>query len=252
MPETWGDLVALADKMKENGETPFILSNKDGWTTSYLWTGIMTKDMGSYKDFYEDMKAGKDSFSQNPIAKTTLEKAKWVIDNAQNDSISVSYDQAITDFVNGKGMMMPSGSFVLPSLQSANPDASFKIFPWPTDTGETKETVRVDWAIAAGKNSNDNKEAVDTFMEYLTSTEAAQIFSDRDHSLSAIKGVVPDIPEAQKVVDSVEKNGVLDAVAPPPGFEQEKRAELQELVMDGDVTKCLNKLDEIWKELTAE
>lgn len=252
VPETWGDLVALADKMKENGETPFILSNKDGWTTSYLWTGIMTKDMGSYKDFYEDMKAGKDSFSQNPIAKTTLEKAKWVIDNAQNDSISVSYDQAITDFVNGKGMMMPSGSFVLPSLQSANPDASFKIFPWPTDTGETKETVRVDWAIAAGKNSNDNKEAVDTFMEYLTSTEAAQIFSDRDHSLSAIKGVVPDIPEAQKVVDSVEKNGVLDAVAPPPGFEQEKRAELQELVMDGDVTKCLNKLDEIWKELTAE
>ena len=41
-------------------------------------------------------------------------------------------------------------------------------------------------------------------------------------------------------------------MAPPAGFEQEKRAELQEMVMDGDITKCLNKLDEIWKELTAE
>ncbi len=89
-------------------------------------------------------------------------------------------------------------------------------------------------------------------MQYLTSTEAAQIFADRDHTPSAIKGVVADIPEAPMMMESIEKNGVLDAMAPPAGFEQEKRAELQEMVMDGDITKCLNKLDEIWKELTAE
>ena len=252
VPETWDDLVALVDKMQENGDTPFILSNKEGWTISDLWTGIMTKEIGTYQGFYEDMLAGKDSYSQNPVAKDSLEKAKWVIDNAQTDSISVSYDQAITDFVNGKGMMMPSGSFALPSLKTSNPDASFKVFLWPAYNDDPKEMLNVDWAIAAGNNKNDNKEAVDTFMQYLTSTEAAQIFADRDHTPSAIKGVVADIPEAPMMMESIEKNGVLDAMAPPAGFEQEKRAELQEMVMDGDITKCLNKLDEIWKELTAE
>ena len=220
VPETWDDLVALVDKMQENGDTPFILSNKEGWTISDLWTGIMTKEIGTYKDFYEDMLVGKDSYSQNPVAKASLEKAKWVIDNAQTDSISVSYDQAITDFVNGKGMMMPSGSFVLPSLKTSNPDASFKVFPWPSYTDDPKEMLNVDWAIAAGNNKNDNKEAVDIFMQYLTSTEAAQIFADRDHTPSAIKGVVADIPEAPLMMESIEKNGVLDAMAPPAGFEQ--------------------------------
>ena len=47
VPETWDDLVALVDKMQENGDTPFILSNKEGWTISDMWTGIMTKEIGT-------------------------------------------------------------------------------------------------------------------------------------------------------------------------------------------------------------
>ncbi|HHV10874.1 MAG TPA: extracellular solute-binding protein [Clostridiales bacterium] len=252
VPKTWAELVALADKIEQDGDIPFILSNKDSWTISQaLVFNIETKDRGSHAEFYQQLLDGKASFETDSIFRPALEKTYWMVEHGQPDSISVSYDQAINDFATGKGVMFPQGIYSLPSLEAANPDLNVAMFPMPNDSGNVKETVRIDMAIAAGKNSNNNEEAVDTFLSYLTSKEGAQMFSDLDHSLSAIKTVEATIPKAQAVVDSINANRVLDGAAPPAGFEQAKRSELQTLVMDGDVDKCLKRLDIVWKEAVS-
>ena len=249
VPKTWDDLVTLADKLKKDNEIPFILSNKDSWTISQaLVFNIETKDRGSHKKFYDDLTGGNTSFEKDKIFRSALEKTCWMVDNAQSDNISVSYDQAINDFATGKGVMFPEGIYSLPSIEAANPEMNVAMFSTPNDTGDVKETVRIDMAVAAGKNGNKHDAAIDKFLDFLTSEKGAQMFSDMDHSLSAIQSVKASNEKAKLVVDSINNNRVLDATAPPAGFEQAKRSELQTLVMDGNVDECLKKLDSDWKE----
>ncbi len=84
-------------------------------------------------------------------------------------------------------------------------------------------------------------------MTYLFSTEAGQMYSDRDHSPSAIKGVTADIPQDKLVLDLIDKAGVLDLAVPPTGFEDTKRSEIQNVFMGTSVSDFLTQLDEDWK-----
>lgn len=51
---------------------------------------------------------------------------------SQGDTLSLGYDQAINDFATGAAYMFIQGSWALPSIQAANPDAMWKCSPCPT------------------------------------------------------------------------------------------------------------------------
>lgn len=146
--------------------------------------------------------------------------------------------------------MFIQGSWALPSIQAANPDANVEMFPMPNNSGDMKQPVGVDCAICvSAKAAADpaKSEAVDKFMAYLFSTEAGQMYSDMDHSPSAITGVTADIPQDKLVLDLIDKAGVLDLAVPPTGFEDTKRSEIQNVFMGTSVPDFLSQLDEDWK-----
>lgn len=245
VPTTWDEMVTLAEKIKADGEIPFMLPNKDSWTTSQLWSSIDGKDRGSNAETYEKMTAGTSSYSDDALYKSSLEKVLWMVEFSQGDTLSLGYDQAINDFATGKGLMFPQGIWALPSLEAANPDLNVGMFPMPNEAGDMKQPLGVDLGIAAGSNSAKD-DAIDTFLAYLTSTEGGQMYSDLDHSPSSIKGVVAGIPQAQAVLDLIDSNGVLDVSSPPAGFEETKRSKLQTVLLDGDIDKFLSELSADW------
>lgn len=251
VPATWDELIALCDKIVANGEVPFLLPNKDAWTVSQLWDNIGGKDRGGYADFYAGLDDGSQSYAADAIANDSMEKMVLLTEKySQGDTLSLGYDQAINDFATGASYMFIQGSWALPSIQSANPDSNVEMFPMPNGSGDMKQPVGVDCAICvSAKAASDpaKSEAVDKFMTYLFSTEAGQMYSDRDHSPSAIKGVTADIPQDKLVLDLIDKAGVLDLAVPPTGFEDTKRSEIQNVFMGTSVSDFLTQLDEDWK-----
>ncbi len=245
VPTTWDEMIKLAEDIKSKGEVPFVFPDKDSWTISQCWDNIGGKDRGGLGDFYAGLRDGSTTYQDDAIAVDSMEKMLQLRDYSQGDTLSLGYDQAINDFATGTGYMFVQGIWALPSIESANPDKNVAMFPMPNEKGDMKQPVGVDMAICAGANTTGEKaEAVDKFLQYLASPEAAQKYSDLDHSPSCIDGVEAKIPQAQAVLDLIETSSVLDVSAPPAGFEETKRSKLQQVFIDKDVNAFLTTMTE--------
>ena len=246
VPKTWDEFINLAKDIQGKGEVAFVLPDKDSWTISQGWDNIGGKDRGGEMGkFYDELRAGTTTYQDDPIAVDSMEKMIELREYSQGDTLSLGYDQAINDFATGTGYMFIQGIWTLPSIESANPDKNVAMFPMPNDKGDMKQPLGVDVAICAGADTTGDKaDAVDKFLLYLSSTEAAQMYSDKDHSPSCIKGVEAQIPQAQAVLDLIDTAGVLDISAPPAGFEETKRSKLQQVLIDKDVNAFLTTMTE--------
>lgn len=246
VPKTWDEFINLAKDIQGKGEVAFVLPDKDSWTISQGWDNIGGKDRGGEMGkFYDELRAGTTTYQDDPITVDSMEKMIELREYSQGDTLSLGYDQAINDFATGTGYMFIQGIWTLPSIESANPDKNVAMFPMPNDKGDMKQPLGVDVAICAGADTTGDKaDAVDKFLLYLSSTEAAQMYSDKDHSPSCIKGVEAQIPQAQAVLDLIDTAGVLDISAPPAGFEEAKRSKLQQVLIDKDVNAFLTTMTE--------
>lgn len=246
VPKTWDEFINLAKDIQGKGEVAFVLPDKDSWTISQGWDNIGGKDRGGEMGkFYDELRAGTTTYQDDPIAVDSMEKMIELREYSQGDTLSLGYDQAINDFATGTGYMFIQGIWALPSIESANPDKNVAMFPMPNDKGDMKQPLGVDVAICAGADTTGDKaDAVDKFLLYLSSTEAAQMYSDKDHSPSCIKGVEAQIPQAQAVLDLIDTAGVLNISAPPAGFEETKRSKLQQVLIDKDVNAFLTTMTE--------
>ena len=246
VPKTWDEFINLAKDIQGKGEVAFVLPDKDSWTISQGWDNIGGKDRGGEMGkFYDELRAGTTTYQDDPIAVDSMEKMIELREYSQGDTLSLGYDQAINDFATGTGYMFIQGIWTLPSIESANPDKNVAMFPMPNDKGDMKQPLGVDVAICAGADTTGDKaDAVDKFLLYLSSTEAAQMYSDKDHSPSCFKGVEAQIPQAQAVLDLIDTAGVLDISAPPAGFEETKRSKLQQVLIDKDVNAFLTTMTE--------
>lgn len=247
IPKTWDEMIKIAEDIKSKGEVAFLFPDKDSWTISQCWDNISGKDRGSNAEIFAALNDGSATFQDDPIYVDSLTKMVALRDYSQGDTLSLGYDQAINDFATGTGYMFVQGIWALPSIESANPEKNVSMFPMPNAAGDMKQPLGVDVAICAGAHSEAKTEQVDKFLAFLTSTEAAQMYSDMDHSPSCIKGVNANIPKAKPILDLIDTAGVLDVAVPPPGFEETKRSKLQQVLIDKDVNAFLTTMTEDWK-----
>ena len=240
-PTTWSELIDIAKDIKARGETAFLMSNKDSWTISNVYLNIVTKNTG---DFYTSLYNGA-KFSEGDYLEG-LEKVLELVDYAQADTLSLGYDQSLNDFANGKAYMLINGSWITPSILSANPDANFGIFPMPNDSGDMKQQLWPDVTLYAGinKDSDTKATAVEDFLAFMASTEAAQTFADMDHSPSAIEGVTDKLERADSITQLIAENSVLDISRPRTGFSLDTY--MQQLIVDQNVQEFADLLDQEW------
>ena len=256
MPTKWDDLIALAEEIKEKGETPFLLPNKDSWVVSQLWQNIESRNLGSHDEVYEKMNSGEESFSTIPEYKDAVEKMIQLLDYSEEDSLALGYDQAVNDFANGEGWMFILGSWTLPSFLSANPDFNVEFTILPNESGKPIAVESADTGFCVNAKIADDEEkmeAIDKFLSFALSPEGAQIYTDNDKSPSCVTGVTVDVPQFQPFFDYVEANGFeADGAYPPTGFEDTKRGKIQNVLIDKDADAFLQEMTNDWNQAGAD
>lgn len=252
-PTTWDEMIAIAEDIKSRGEVAFIFPDKDSWTISQLEGNISGKDRPDSTQFYQDLKDGKTTFQDDEISVDAWEKILQLHEYSQGDTLSLGYDQCISDFATGTGYMFIQGIWASSSIEAANPDKHINMFPMPNDSGDIAQPIGVDTGIALCAGRPDDKaEAAKQFVLFMSTTEAAQKYSDLDHSPSCIKGVEAVIPQGQGIVDILADKGALSTATLPAGFEETKRSKIQQPLMDGDINAYLTTLTEDFLAAAAD
>lgn len=173
VPETYDELMKLAEKMKKDGETPFLFPDKDPWTLVQCWEdNIDGSARGDRKPVYMDIANGETTFQDDELFAETLQKVVDIHEYGQGDTLALGYDQAISDFATGKACMFMQGIWALPSIKKANPDMNVGMFSFPSNSGDTKVSMGIDVNLAISAKCA-NAEAAKKFVEFAASIDGA-------------------------------------------------------------------------------
>ncbi len=252
VPKTYDELIALAQKMQADGETPFLFPDKDSWTLVQCWEdNIDGSARGNRKPVYMDIANGATTFQDDALFVETLQKVIDIRQYGQGDTLALGYDQAISDFATGKSCMFMQGIWALPSIKKANPEMNIGMFSFPSNSGDTKVSMGIDVNLAISAKCA-NADAAKKFVEFAASKEMVQLYVDNDYSLPCMKDVTANIPDAQEIVDLVEGGkGALQATALPKAVSDERQNTIQKVIVpEGgeDVNSFLTKLSEVFSE----
>ncbi len=192
-PQTWAELEALSQKLKDAGVIPFANGTATAWQNETVTFGLGSTLMG--KDFYDGLMTGEADFTDERFTNALAE----VNDLAQNyfpdGFIGLDYPSAQQLFSSGMAGMFVGGSYELATFKAQNPDIELGIFAAPGETAETERLVGLyfDGGYAANA-AGANKEASIKFLNYLASLEFGQAFADTLSNISTIPGVVFNNP----------------------------------------------------------
>lgn len=245
IPKTYDEFIKTLEKVKIAGKTPIVLPDKDSWTLGQcgdrLFGMYMTNEMDIFEQVGKDQKSCADSQGLNKLAKVMLELRNY----GQPNTLGTGYDQAVAEFASGKSAMFYQGVWALPVITKANPSFEVGLFPFPSDKAdETKISINIDCAVAAGAEGK-NIELAKTFIDFLARKEIAEMYTKMDGLPSAIK----DVKTQQKELDIVQKYISEGKTYPipsndwKPGFSQEWKKVIQNLIAKKDVNFFTKELD---------
>lgn len=199
VPQTWDELVKDCDLLSAKGITPFVTSAKDTSITDRQLQVFLASSMKKgYEDFEKDAqnKTIDTSKSYGTALTAMAQKMLTVIKYSQKDVVGTDQDSATANFANEQGAMMIGGSWLLASVKAANPNMEIAMMPIPGDTVDETNTCAYpgDMSLCIAKNSKVKQAAID-FVKWMTSTEIATQYAQKEGNPSCVKGVDVVAPE---------------------------------------------------------
>lgn len=246
VPKTWDELIAVAEKVKAAGKTPFYFTFKDAWTTLPAYNALAANTQG--ENFFDQLNDGKTTFQKG--YKEATEKFVQLLEYGHKDNFGKSYADGNVAFAKGESVMYLQGIWAIPEIRKANPDIELGVFPYPAtnDPENTKLVSGVDLLLAISKTSKHPEEAR-KFVNFLLDPENAKFYLSEQNAFSAIKGITQDDPALDGLKESFEKGALVDFPDHyiPIAVGLEKL--LQQLTHDKDVEKFLKNLDAEWEKV---
>jgi len=198
-PQTWDELIAASQKLKDAGIMPFANGTATAWQNETIVGDLVSSIMG--KGFYEDLIAGKADFT-DPRYVEALAKLKEISAYFPDGFIGLDYPSAQQLFSSGMAAMFAGGSYELATFKTQNPDIELGVFAAPGKTAEDEKLVALyyDGGYAANANGA-NKEAALKFLNYVASLEFGQAFANTLNNVSTVPGVTFDNPLLAEVAE---------------------------------------------------
>jgi len=200
-PQTWDELIAVAEDLQEAGYYAFANGSSEPWTLETLFGGVAPAFYGG-TDFFDELVAGETDFS-DPRFIEALERILALRPYLAPNHQGVNYSDMQTSFAFGMAGMLVGGSYELGTMANLNPELRVGSFPFPNDEGPGPVSVYVDGSYGISANSPHQDEAL-RFIEFLATREFGQMFTDTLQQLSAVPGVEPSGQELSDIVALVD------------------------------------------------
>lgn len=237
IPETWDDFIALCEEIKAMGKLALVFPDKTAWTLAQQFRMSIALDMDGHA-LIDAVKAGTADSRESADLIAVAEKLIEMRAYAQDEALGTSYEQATFEFATGKAFMFWQGIWAIPSINSANPDLNYTMFPLPAMNGkETRVEYGVDLALVIGNTDPAKIEAAKKFVAFVATPEIGQYYADIDGSPSAIKGVEFNSDVSRPLVDMVQAGKSFRNIRYryAPGGNARINVALQQLLVDQDI-----------------
>ena len=205
-PETWDDLLAACDTLKNAGIDPIAVT---GTYAPYMgaWLDyLMVREVG-YETAYEAVRTG--TLSEVPGILKAAEKVQTLIDNDYllQGFEGTDFTAAQMQFFQGKAGMILMGTWLTSEMADSIPeDFNLGICTFPTipdSSADQTEILSHSNIMSINKNS-ENLEAAVEFAKRMTSVETQTKRAEEVGLISAVKGV--PVPEGTFGLDEVISN----------------------------------------------
>jgi len=200
IPETWDELLQVAQKAKDAGFIPFANGTKDAWTNETLFGGIAPTFYGG-NDYYYEVIRGETTFEDPRLARALekmLELRPYLPDNYEG----VGYTDMQMMFAQEMAVMFVAGSYELGTMAQMNPDLEIGAFIVPGETRETPayNSIYADGGYGINADSEHIEEALE-FIRFTATKEYGEMFTSKLKQISAIPGVSSDYPALKRIIE---------------------------------------------------
>lgn len=198
-PQTWDELMALSQKLKDAGIIPFGNGTATAWQNETVTFDLTSSLMG--KGFYDDLMAGKADFTDARFT-GALAALKDITQYFPDGFIGLDYASGQQLFSSGMAAMFAGGSYELATFKTQNPDIELGVFAAPGKAAEDEKLVALyyDGGYAANA-AGANKEAALKFLNFVASQEFGQAFANSLNNISTVPGVTFDNPLLAEIAE---------------------------------------------------
>jgi raffinose/stachyose/melibiose transport system substrate-binding protein len=263
-PTNVDEFLAVSEKLKENGVEPLVFGAKDAWTLSGTLYTAMFRSYALPKtnnDIFYALAKGDSKPSEvvdYPMSFIGDLVAKGYISNA---SSTMTYDQSVQYFADGKAAMLPQGTWVptLDPIVNANKD-TFELgafFP-PVPVVDGKK-----YALSSGdrilviSSKTKNVDAAKKLFNFFVQPDNLKLYLESQSLFTVLKGIdYETVPVLQDYVDSFsspEFEVVIGSKsALTPAFNKEVDIALQNILVGSKVEAELKRLDEEFEKTKSQ
>ncbi|HEU5066343.1 MAG TPA: ABC transporter substrate-binding protein [Gaiellaceae bacterium] len=180
-PETWDEFVNARDTLNAAGITPFSVGVDVGWPISDIFENVYIRTAGPEK--YDQLAKHEIPWTDQSV-KDALNQMKEIVgkseymaggtDGALQTEMPDSVAKVFTE--NPDASMVVIGDFAPGQTETTlQPESGYNVFTFPSIQGSDPSVVGGGDLFVKFKDSP----AADAFLEYLTTTEAAEVWAKR-------------------------------------------------------------------------
>lgn len=204
-PAMPGDVEPMLEKIAEAGYTPISVTGKDSWQLVNVFDGLVGPTYGG-RDWVEGSRAG-DSAASDPEFIAALDEFQSLSKYFPEFVTGVAYADSQALFSSGAAAMYPGGAWELAGFQAANPDLNIGVFSMPAADGSHPTWGYEDGSLALSAKAAHPDEAL-KLLEWMTSVEFGEAFTNELKQVSSVKGVTVSDPVLNEMITNYQADPV--------------------------------------------
>jgi raffinose/stachyose/melibiose transport system substrate-binding protein len=189
-PTKWDDFIALCQKLKAAGVTPYLESVTGMPLTVAALVGHANAAQGG--DVDAQIFAGKKKFGELWDGPLTNYNQLFTSGLVSKDVVSLKGEQVVDEFANGRVAMIPAGPWDVPSLREKAPKMNMAFAGVPTPDGKPFWGGAASPGYAINAKTEHEKEA-EAFLTYLGSKEGVALFNKQTSAMTTTTDFTPVI-----------------------------------------------------------
>ena len=201
VPETWAELLATCNTIKQTGGGIFPLAN--GMATAWMvevFTSIFTSSWHG-REFVADMLAGKVTF-EDPRYVEALGKLLELREHMPTGFAGVDYATAQQLFMSGRAAMFAGGSFEIANFRRQNPNLAMEFHAPPSRTAGAPRLVSLFYDGGYAVNAKSEKSAAALqLVRHMATPAFGTRFSALLGNVSPIRGATIADPMLARVTE---------------------------------------------------